>query len=112
MPRVPVYKPQIVDLLKSTPEGITTTDIAETVGCSRQAVYKTINSLGSQLKVVGKNQTGAELWAWSEDYDVSNQFEHLPRIGAIFHVVEMKKVDDKVRVTLRSEDGEELNFLG
>jgi predicted transcriptional regulator len=111
MPRVAVYKPQIIDLLKSTPEGITTADIAETVGCSRQAVYKAINELGNQLKVIGKNETGAELWSWAEDYDVIGQFADLPRIGAIFHVVEMRKIDDKVRVTLKSEDGQELNFL-
>lgn len=111
MPRVAVYKPQIIDLIKASPDGVTTTEIAETIGCSRQAVYKAINDLGNQLKVVGKNNTGAELWTWSEDYDATNQFSDLPRIGAIFHVVEMRQIDNKVRVTLRSDDGQELNFL-
>jgi hypothetical protein len=112
MPRVPVFKPLIVDLLKASPDGITTADIADTVGCSRQAVYKTLNDPGVKAKVVGKSDTGSELWTWAHDIELSDQFKDLPRIGAIFHVVEMKKVDDKVRITLKSEDGVELNFLG
>lgn len=112
MARAAVYEPKIVELLKGQPDGITTAELAQKVGCSRQQVYKVLSKPDIQVKVLGKGPTGAELLTWDDQPEggrgpkaTNANPGELPTIGAIFHIVEMRKVADGVMVVLEDEDG-------
>lgn len=113
MAKPAVYEPAILDYMRAHPQGVTVSELATAVGCSRQQVYKVVGKGAAiGIQVAGRSDTGADILVWSGNHlngdgAGPNVQGDVPRVGTMFRVVSTIETENGVEVVLRSDRGEE-----
>lgn len=121
MPRPPVMKQRVLEMLRGADDGMTTRQVVERLGVSNQLVSKVVHELGDQVEVLRLDHRGARVMRlhdaqrprpeprplamrsdWPFDVGelirvVGERYEN----GCI--VVELEGVDRPVRATVRQD---------